>query len=354
MIDTLRERYHFSIKEAGPISFHLGCDFWRDEHGVLCFAPRKYIERLADSYLRMFGTKPRPYSSPLEKGDHPEIDTSPELEFSGIAKYQSLIGQLQWTISWGRMDVQTAVMTMSGFRANPREGHLLRVRRICGFLLKFRDSAIRIRTEEPDYSALPDKHYEWESSVYAGATEELPEDAPEPLGKPVVLTTYFDANLYHNLITGVSVTGIIEFANKTPIDGYSKKQNTVETSTYGSEFVAGRTATERSMDTRTTFRYFGVPVKGATKLFGDNGSMVDSSSIPHSRLNKRHSALSYHRVREAIAAGITTLHHIAGALNPADILSKHWGYSQVWHMLRPLLFWAGDTKDAVEFGDDKE
>ena len=348
LIDALRKSYQFTIKEAGPIAFHLGCDFFRDEHGLLCFAPRKYIGQLLDSYERMFGSKPKPYKSPLEKGDHPEIDTSEELGYADITKYQSLIGQLQWTISWGRMDITTAVMTMSGFRANPRRGHLDRVRRICGYLGKLRDSAIRIRTEEPDYSALPEKTYDWATSVYAGAEEEFPKDAPEPLGKPVVLTTYFDANLYHNLVTGVSVTGVLEYANKTPMDWFSKKQNTVETSTYGSEFVAGRTATERSIDSRTSFRYFGVPVKGSTKLFGDNGSMVDSSTIPHSRLNKRHTALSYHRVREAIAAGITSLYHIAGALNPADILSKHWGYSQVWNVLRPMLFWAGDTMDAVD------
>ena len=148
--------------------------------------------------------------------------------------------------------------------------------------------------EEPDFSALPETHYEWESSVYAGATEELPTDAPEPLEKLVVLTTHVDVNLYHNMITGVSMTGILEWVNKTPMDWYSKKQNTAESSTYGSEFIASRTATKRTMDSRTTFRYFGVPVKGSSHMFGDNGSVVDSSTIPHSRLNKRHIVLSYH------------------------------------------------------------
>ena len=106
------------------------------------------------------------------------------------------------------------------------------------------------------------------------------------------------------------------------------------------------------MDTRTTLRYMGVKVKGSSYMFGDNGSMVDSGTIPHSRLNKRHSALSYHRVREAIAAGVIKFYHIAGALNPADILSKHWGYSQVWMALKPLLFWQGDTKDSVVLDED--
>jgi hypothetical protein len=55
--------------------------------------------------------------------------------------------------------------------------------------------------------------------------------------------------------------------------------------------------------------------------------MVDSSIIPHSQLNKRHTALSYHRVPEAICAGIFKFYHIYGTENPSDVLSKHWGYS---------------------------
>lgn len=345
IVTTLRKKYLLTMKEAGTIHYHLGCDFPRDEAGNLCFSPKGYIVRMVDAYVNMFGCKPKEYSSPLEKGDHPEIDDSPELDIEDITKYQSLVGQAQWAVSIGRLDIATAVMTMSGFRANPRQGHLDRMKRVVGYLSKFRDGALRVRTEEPDFSNLPEKKYDWEYSVYGDVQEILPHDAPEPLGKPVVLTTFVDANLYHDLITGRSVTGIIEFVNKTLLDWYSKKQNTVETSTYGSEFVAGRTATERAIDNRITFRYFGVRVKGSTKLFGDNESVVDSSSIPHSRLHKRHSALSFHRVREAIAAGIISFHHIPGTQNPADVLSKHWGHTQVWQLLRPLMFWQGDTRN---------
>ena len=95
------------------------------------------------AYKNHFGKMPpQNIQSPLEKGDHPEIDDSPLLDGDGIAKYQSLIGTLQWTITLGRFDVATAVMTMSGFRAAPREGHLERVKRICGYLTKFRNAYI--------------------------------------------------------------------------------------------------------------------------------------------------------------------------------------------------------------------
>ncbi len=86
----------------------------------------------------------------------------------------------------------------------------------------------------------------------------------------------------------------------------------------------------------------------ATMMFGDNERVVDTASVPHSRLHKRHNALSYHRTREAIAAGITRFYHVRGDTNPADILSKHWAYAAVWSQLKPLLFWKGDTADLIK------
>ena len=70
----------------------MGCDFFRDEDGTLCFSPKKYIEKMIEGYITMFGTKPRhDVTSPLEKGDHPELDNSDYLDGDGIAKYQSMI-----------------------------------------------------------------------------------------------------------------------------------------------------------------------------------------------------------------------------------------------------------------------
>jgi hypothetical protein len=65
-----------------------------------------------DQYENMFGSKPKEYTSPLEKSDHPEIDTTDELDDSGIKKYQTMSGCLQWPVSLGRFDIQTATMTM--------------------------------------------------------------------------------------------------------------------------------------------------------------------------------------------------------------------------------------------------
>ena len=80
-------------------------------------------------------------------------------------------------------------------------------------------------------------------------------------------------------------------------------------------------------------------------MFGDNKSVVDSSIQVHAKLHKRHNMLSFHRVREAIASGMIGFYFIPGDINPADILSKHWGYAQIWSQLKPLFFCKGDTEN---------
>jgi hypothetical protein len=353
IIDMLEKTHKFKLKGTGPIKFHLGCDFFRDKDGTLCYAPLKYIEKMLENYERIFGVKPKQAASPLVPGDHPELDSSELLEFDMIRVYQSLIGALQWVIQIGRFDVATAVMTMSRFRAAPRKGHLERVQRIHGYISKMRHAVIRIRTEEPDYSSTPVKEYDWEYTCYRGAMEELPTDAPKPLGKRVQFTSYVDANLYHDMISGKSVTGILHLANKTLIDQFSKLQSTAETATFGSECSAAKTCTEQVIDLRNTFRYLGVTVETATMMFGDNESVVNTASMPQGKLHKRHNALAFHRCRDAIAAGIVRFYHIPGKSNPADVVSKHWDFPSVKPLLRPLLFWEGDTGKIEEFDKAK-
>jgi hypothetical protein len=307
---------------------------------------------MVDNYKQLFGKSPSHRSqSPLESNDHPEIDSSKFLSEDDIQKYQSLIGAMQWAISIGCFDIAEHVMTMSSFQASPHHGHLERVKRMVGYLSKFRFAELRILTNEPDFSDIEVAKYDWSKSIYGDASEAVPKDAPEPLGKPVTMTHYQDANLYHDIITGRSVTAILHFLNKFPINWYSKKQAAVETATYGSEYISARTCVDQIMDLRTTLQYLGVPIRDVSYMFGDNELVINSSTQPHSKLHKRHNALSFHRVREAIASGYVVLTYLPGRFNPADILSKHWGYQTIWPILKPILFFHGDTTDLIQDDD---
>ena len=128
--------------------------------------------------------------TPLDKNDHPELDTSEILEGDMASKYLTMVGQLQWLATLGRFDIHAQVAPMSRFRAAPRQGHIYRLKRIYSYAITTKDYAIRDRTDQPDYSFLPDQDFDWTYSVY----EILPDDMPAPLGKAVITTTTMDAN----------------------------------------------------------------------------------------------------------------------------------------------------------------
>ena len=113
-----------------------------------------------------------------------------------------------------------------------------------------------------------------------------------------------DADHAGDKMTHRSHTGILLFCNLSPIQWYSKKQNTVESSTFGSEFVALRIATDLVESMRYKLRMFGIRVEGPAYTFCDNHGVVKKMSIPESVLHKKHNSINYHAVREAVAARI--------------------------------------------------
>ena len=149
-----------------------------------------------------------------------------------------------------RFDIAVHII-MSRFRQQPRIGHLERLKKIIGYLANFPHGSLRFRLHEPDYSNLPHREYDWQRTVYASAKEEIPHDIPEPKGKHVTTTTYVDANLHHHQVTGRAVTACLHLVNATPSHWHTKRQATVETATFGSEFVAARIATDQILTSGT-------------------------------------------------------------------------------------------------------
>ena len=347
--DALKsEPWNYKLKNVEEPKYHLGGDFFRDKDGTFCYGAQTYIKRMMDNYKLMFGELPKEYHSPMEKGDQPEMDDSELLGPEGIQQYQSLIGAVQWTISLCRFDVAHAIMSLGRFRAAPRVGHLERLKRVIGYLRKRSHGCIRFRSGQPnheDFFGNERVHYDWSETVYDCVPEQVDQDAPVPKGKVVRTSSFCDANLMHDMVTGRSASGILEMLNQTPIDWFSKRQNQVETATYGSEFMVARQAVERIQDLRYTLRSFGVPLEKEAWLFGDNRSVMTSSTIPHSTLSKRWNALSYHKVREAVASGWLRFEHMPGTENPADVFTKPLPWHTMKNFIEPLLMWKGDLDE---------
>jgi len=339
IINVLSKEY--TLKGAGFPKYYLGADMKKVEkpENVFIMGSATFINCCLTVYEQLFGEQPKKnVTAPLDPKDHPELNKTEFLDNVGMHLYWKLLGMLQWAVTLGRIGIMCAVMTMGGFRCQPRIGHMDRLKRIFGFLRNYKSCSIKFRTEMPDYSAYPANDFNW-SYVYGDIQEELPHNMPKAKGSPVKITMFADANLYHDKVTGRSVTGLILMLNKTPIDWFSKKQGCAETITYGSEFVAARIATDKIIEMRYMLRMLGVPVEGPSIMFGDNLAVINSASIPNDTLKKRHNALSYHRVREAIAAKVLKFYHIDGTQNPADVLTKFLPSAKWWPLMKPMLHW---------------
>ena len=131
-----------------------------------------------------------------------------------------------------------------------------------------------------------------------------------------------DANHAGNMENMRSHSVIIIHVNNAHIIWYNKRQNTLESSSFRSEFVAPRIATEMIEYLRYKLRFLGIPAEGPAEVFCDNMSVFKNSSMPKSALNKRHNEISYHRVREAQSAGIIRVGWIPGEFNLAELFTN--------------------------------
>ena len=281
------------------------------------------------------------YSTPMSETSHPELDDSPILSPERHAKFRSLVGCANWFITLGRFDIAYATNSYSRFNMQPREGHLNGMIRVFGYLKKFSKGKILIDPMYPDHSLFNTKTYDQWKEFYPDAEEEIPNerDTPPPKGNPVRITVYKDADHAHDMLTRRSVSGALLLMNNTPVKWMSKRQKTVETSTYGSELVAAKHATELIMEYRYALQTMGVPLDGPALLLGDNNSVVLNCTMPSSTLKKKHNACSYHMVRECIAAGILKFAHIPSHYNYADMLTKALPSNSFHSLAKPLLFW---------------
>ena len=282
---------------------------------------------------------------PMSKSYRPELDTTPELNPQLASRYQQLIGILRWAVELGRVDIMLEVALLSSFLANPREGHLDAVYNIFAYLEKHSSAPMAFDDLIPNLNPGAFQHTDWTDSPYKNAQEELPPKMPKPLGEPVVMSCFVDANHAGDQITRRSQTGFIIFLNNAPISWYSKKQNTVESSTFGSEFVAMRIAIEHIRALRYKLRMFGIPIDGPTNVFGDNESVVNSASRVEARLNKKHNAICFHTVREAAAAGWIRVGWEPTATNIADLFTKMLDTMQRRRLLRMIFIKGGSTAD---------
>jgi hypothetical protein len=320
----------FHLKSVGSPTYYLGNDYhWNAEEGVYFLGCNTYIKECLRRIEALLPDGQTLYkkTTPLPADSHPELDDSPLLDQNGVQRYQTLIGMAQWAVTVGRLDISFAVSSLSRFSANPREHHLELALYLFGYLKQFPnrrisldsnpllvDDALKKNSFHPDF--LED---------YPDAKEEVDPGLPTPYGDELETSVFFDADHAHDIMTRRSISGLIVFVGSTPVLWISRRQGCIATSTYCAEFIAMRTAVEEAISLRYMLRCLGVPVTAPTNLYGDNFGVIQSATIPEGELKKKHIAISYHYVREAIAAKVVNGIWVRTDENFADVCTKALG-----------------------------
>ena len=163
---------------------------------------------------------------------------------------------------------------------------------------------------------------DWSASVYNGAKDLLPPNQPEPLGRGFIIRAYVDSDHAGNEITRRSRTGFIIYLNGALIYWYSKKQGSIQTSSFGSEFIAMKECCEYIRGLRYKLRMMGIPCDTPAYIFGDNQSVLVNAKQPTSVLKKKCCSIAYHFVREGVAADEWRVTYISTHQNIANLLTN--------------------------------
>ena len=317
----------------GPPKLYLGNKVSKVtlENGVLAwaFGSSQYVQSAIANVERYLKTKneslPKRASAPFTTNYRPEIDVSRMLNPSESAYYQSLIGILRWIVELGRVDITCEVSMMASMMAMPRIGHLTQLFHIFAYLKQRHNSEMVFDPTLPDINEDSFPREDWRHTPYSTATEDVPSRMPDARGYGFTISTYVDSDHAGDTVTRRSRTGFIVYLNRAPIFWFSKKQGGIETSTFGSEFIAMKQCCEHLRGLRYKLRMMGIPVSGPAYIFGDNKSVLANSSQPDSVLKKKSNSIAYHYVREGSATDEWRITYIPTGDNVADLLTKPLG-----------------------------
>ena len=232
--------------------------------------------------------------------------------------------ELQWVVTIGRCKA----ITMYSFCIASKQYHLACLKRIFGYFRANTDGCIRFRVGLPDYSHLKQKNHDWMSTVHRNVKEADLGDIPRPLRPTILTTTNKDASLLQDLTTRSSARRILHFLNQTLIERFSKRQDTSEVATYGSNFIAAWKATDPIINLKTMLRYIGGTILHKFNMFGDNQAVIRLPTFFELPLHKRHNILACHHVRKAVALKMLQLKFVKSCDNATNILSNNVPNSQ--------------------------
>ena len=209
---------------------------------------------------------------------------------------------MRWILELGRADITAEASLMASCLALPRQGHLEIVYRIFAYLKANHNAEMIFDPSEPNIDDNQFEKQNWNSSVYQDAKEIIPNDVPQSRGFGFKIRAFVDSDHSGDERTRRSRTSVMIFINNSPIYWSSKKQVSIMTSLFGSEFIAMKECCEYLRGLRYELRMMGIPCDYPSYICGDNQSVLVNSSVPTSTLKNKSCSIEYHFVREGVAA----------------------------------------------------
>ena len=160
---------------------------------------------------------------------------------------------------------------------------------------------------------------------HVNGKEEMPPKTPEPRGQGVTICTKVDADHASDMVTRQSRTGFLVYSNSVLVYAWSKKQTSVETLSFRSEFIVMKQCSEYLQGLRYKLRMMGIRCKGPAFIYGDNQSVLANVTKPDSTLKKKSQSIAYHFVRERSVRDEWDewrMAYISTHENEADLLTK--------------------------------
>jgi hypothetical protein len=131
--------------------------------------------------------------TPMSSGYRPELDVTPLLGPEKANYFQNLIGFLRWAVELGRIDIHIHVAMLSSFLSSPRVGHLEQALHIFAYLKRYDRLTMVFDDTLPKIELSSFPIADW-TEFYHNAKEDIPTNAPEPLGKEVHMYCFCDAD----------------------------------------------------------------------------------------------------------------------------------------------------------------
>ena len=227
-------------------------------------------------------------------------------------------------VELGRVDICLEVSMMSSHMAMPREGHLDQLFNIFSYLRKYHNTEMVFDPSDPLIDESKYERKDWASSEFGHVfgVNEYPQNMPEPRGLGFTIKAKVDADHASDSVTRRSRTGFLVYINSALVYWFSKKQTSIESSSFGSEFTAMKQCCEYLRGLVYKLRMMGIPCDQPAYIEADNQSVLANTTIPDSTLKKKSQSIAYHMVREGVARDEWRTCYINTNDNEADLLTK--------------------------------